>query len=115
VSRPSVAVPHRVARPDVVTRAGESILRIRHRDHVTGLKPLAAAACRHVDQQASGHHLREGIDAEPAGAVILDDVGKEEPVVGTLAHLQVIEPVHVGAHLLSGGDLLDDPVDAVAA
>ena len=34
---------------------------------------------RHIQQQAPGHHLREGVDAEPVRAVVLDDVGKQEP------------------------------------
>jgi hypothetical protein len=106
---------HRVAGPDVVACDGESPLRVRHRDHVAGLKPLTAARCRYVEQQAPGHHLRKGVDAEPVGAVILDDVGEEEPVVGTFAHLQVVEPVHMGAHLLGRGDLLHDPVNAVVS
>ena len=41
--------------------------------------------------------------------------GEAEPVVGPVAGLQVVEPVHVRAHLLGGRDLLDDPVDAGAA
>jgi hypothetical protein len=45
--------------------------------------------------------------------VIFDNVGEEKPVVGTVTHLQVVKPIHVGAHLLGRGDLLDDPVDAV--
>src|SRR5215472_9080266 len=36
------------------------------------------------------------------------------PVVGAVTHLQVVQPVHLGAHLLGGGELLDNPVDAVA-
>jgi hypothetical protein len=56
-----------------------------------------------------------GVDAQPVRAVVLDDVGEAEPVVGPVAGLQVVEPVDVGAHLLRGGDLLDDPVHAGAA
>jgi len=43
------------------------------------------------------------------------DVPGEGPVVRAVALLQVVQPVQVGAHLLGRGDLLDDPVDAVAA
>src|SRR4051794_1869981 len=46
---------------------------------------------------------------------VLGDVGQPVPVVGPVAGLQGVEGVQVGTHLLGGGDLLDDPVDRVAA
>ena len=110
---PAGVEEHSVAGPHVVAGDGKSLLRVGHRDHVTGMEPLAAARCGHIEEQAPGHHLGKGVDAKPVRAVILDNVGEEEPVVGTVAHLQVVEPVHVGAHLLGRGDLLHDPVDAV--
>jgi hypothetical protein len=84
-------------------------------DDVTGAERVDAADRRDVEQQPPGDHLGQGVDAEPVGAVVLGDVGQSVPVVGAVTDLQVVEGVHVGAHLLGGGDLLDHPVDAVAA
>jgi hypothetical protein len=74
-----------------------------------------AAARGHVHQQSPRDDLRQRVDAQPVGAVVLDDVGQREAVVRAVADLQVVESVQVGAHLLGRRDLLDDPVDAVVA
>src|ERR1700749_405156 len=58
----------------------------RARGTTCGKGSMPAPACRPVEQQAPGPHLWQGVDADPVGAVILDDVGEEEPVVGAITH-----------------------------
>ena len=119
VGTPQAAVAgveeHRVAGADVVPGGGQGRFRVGHGDQLAGRQPVPAACRRHVQQQAAGHHLGKGVDAQPVRTVVRDDVGEAEPVIGPVAGLQVVEPVHVGAHLLGGRDLLDDPLDAVEA
>jgi hypothetical protein len=106
---------HGVARPDGESGRLKAGPGIGDGDDLTWLEHGGPTVCRHVDEQPTGDHLGQRVDAEPAGAVVLGDVGEPVPVVGPIAHLQVVQPVQVGAHLLGRGDLLDDPVDGVAS
>ena len=47
--------------------------------------------------------------------MVLGDVGQPVAVVRPVADLQMVERIHMRAHLLGRGDLLDDPVDVVAS
>lgn len=53
------------------------------------------------------------IDTEPVGAVFLDDLLESMAVVEPIADLQVVEPIHMRAHLRRGRHLLDNPVDVI--
>src|SRR5262249_45917375 len=112
---PAGGEEHRVTGPHVKPGLGQRLLGVGHRDDITGAEPFGTPCGRHVQQQPPGHYLGKGVDTEPVGAVVLDDVGQPEPVVAAVADPQMVEPVHVGAHLLGRGDPLDDPVDFVAA
>ena len=68
-----------------------------------------------VEQQPAGHDLGQRLDAQAVRAVLLDEVAETMPVVGAVADLQMVEPVHVRAHLRRGVHVLDDPVHVVAA
>src|SRR5262249_26803834 len=111
---PAGVEEHRVAGPHVEPGPGKRLLGVSHRDDITWAEPFGTPGGNHVQQQPPGHHLRKGVDTELAGAVVLYDVSQPEPVVGAVADPQMVQPVHVGAHLLGRGDPLDDPVDFVA-
>ncbi len=95
--------------------AVEDLLHAARFDHLAGGQVAHALELGYIDQQTAGHQLRQRVDAEPIGAMLFDDLVETPPVVHPIAYLQMVEGIHVGAHLLCGLDLLDDPVDIVLA
>lgn len=84
-------------------------------DHVAGLETGDAPSGGDVDEQAPGDDLGQGVGAELRGAVGGCDVLDPVPVVSAAVAVQVVERVHVGAHLRRGVDTLDDEAQAVGS
>jgi hypothetical protein len=91
---------HRVARPHGQARGPKRGLGVPRCQHLAGAQAVGAAHRGDVQQQAAGDDLGQGVDAEPVGAPVLDDVGQPVAVVGPVADLEMVEAVQVGAHLL---------------
>src|SRR4051812_49151599 len=106
---------HRVAGPDLQAGRVERHCGVGDRDDVTRVEAGGTTGGGDVEQQPAGDDLRQRVDAQPAGAVVLGDVPEAVAVVGSVADLQVVERVEVCTHLLGGRDLLDHPVDVVAS
>ena len=104
---------HRVTGLDRVPARRERGLRVVRRDDVALRERGHATGGGDVQEQPSCHHLRQRLDAKAIRAVLLDNVGEAMPVVGAVADLQMIQAVHVRAHLRRRADVLDDPVHAI--
>ena len=110
---PAGVEQHAVAGLDGQALALQGVLGVVGGDDLAGLQARDLPDAGDVQQQAAGQDLGQGLDAQPVGAVLLDQVVDAVAVVGPVADLQVVEAVEVGAHLRGGRHLLDDPVDAL--
>ena len=84
-------------------------------DDVARIEGLDATYRRHVDEQPARHHLWHRLDPQAAGSDVVRDLVDVEPIVCARTNVQVVEPVHMRAHLCGRLETLSDPVDVVLA
>ena len=93
----------------------ERRLDVVDRDRISGLEPLDALGLGHVHQHAARNDGRDGLHAEAVQTPSVDHVLGCQPIVETVADLDVADRIQLGADLEGAGLNLGDPVDLFLA
>src|SRR6266508_4611541 len=112
---PTGVEEHRVAGADGCLLRAQNALKLFDTDDVASLQACHATRAGNIHEHAARHDRWDSLDAELAGAPILDDVAGAPAVVKAVANLQVIQPVELRSDLEGAGGELDKPVDLVLA